>query len=459
MQAEEALKLIMDKKFFLDCPQMLLSPQLSTSSRKSYSGAGFVSQNEEGHFILKIYGVEGLSPFECIEDFFNIKSGEIINEEYYYELSATDISGKQWKAKWIWLDIHSGQPGSVIHGQTDELIYSYQLPKSVEHYFVDIYFPGDIDIPCNTTTKLEKEVDGEKRLQSYNLNIAKFKACGFEFGLEKETDWLNFNILSNKKEITEATIMRFNETLQFVLGRSLYWVVLVVINGDRRTLTVRTSKQKGQKARIGPPIAMQQCRGTPTMVWILFQKYLEYIRDYRENSWHPLSYWIHTVIESGAASFDIERLVLSVAIEGVLKSQFSELKPTDSTLESQINKAKLIILQSDLQDNFKKRVEGALGSMSKPRAKDWLHILKEQGFVRDELVKGYGKLRDSSAHGDLVSGMQMQTDFDQYAAALVLFYHLIFSAINYRGEYTDYSSRNYPLKQFPHALMEIKADC
>ena len=79
--------------------------------------------------------------------------------------------------------------------------------------------------------------------------------------------------------------------------------------------------------------------------------------------------------------------------------------------------------------------------MSKPRAKDRLHILKEQGFVRDELIKEYEKLRNSCAHGDLVSGMQMQTDLDQYAAAIVLFYHLIFSAINYSGEYTDYSSR------------------
>jgi hypothetical protein len=115
MQAEEALKLIMDKKFVLDCPQLLLSPQLSTSSRKSYSGAGFVSQDEEGHFILRIYGVEGLQPFEGIEDFFSIKAGEIISEEYYYELSATDISGKQWKAKWIWRHAHIKEYEDLRH--------------------------------------------------------------------------------------------------------------------------------------------------------------------------------------------------------------------------------------------------------------------------------------------------------------------------------------------------------
>jgi hypothetical protein len=60
MQAEEALKLIMDKKFVLDCPQMLLSPQLSTSSRKSYSGAGFVTQNPEGGLVFKIYCNDGV---------------------------------------------------------------------------------------------------------------------------------------------------------------------------------------------------------------------------------------------------------------------------------------------------------------------------------------------------------------------------------------------------------------
>jgi hypothetical protein len=63
MRAEEALKLIMDPKFVLDCPQMLLSPQLSTSAQKNYRGAGSVGQNPDGELVFKIYCPEGLSLF------------------------------------------------------------------------------------------------------------------------------------------------------------------------------------------------------------------------------------------------------------------------------------------------------------------------------------------------------------------------------------------------------------
>jgi hypothetical protein len=47
MQAEEAIKLIVGKHFVLDCPQMSLTPQLSSTLQKGYSGPGFINQNDE----------------------------------------------------------------------------------------------------------------------------------------------------------------------------------------------------------------------------------------------------------------------------------------------------------------------------------------------------------------------------------------------------------------------------
>jgi hypothetical protein len=170
MQAEEALKLMMDKKFVLDCPQMLLSPQLSTSSKKSYSGAGFVSQNPEGGLVFKIYCNDGVIShlFEDIEDFNSIKSGEILGEEHFYSLLATDINGREWKSQWIDPDTHFGSKGSVIKGKIKELFYTDQLYNPTEGYSAEIYFPGDIDIPCNRTSKVEKIVDGKKELFQAN---------------------------------------------------------------------------------------------------------------------------------------------------------------------------------------------------------------------------------------------------------------------------------------------------
>lgn len=222
MQAEEALKLIMDKKFVLDCPQMLLSPQLSTSSRKSYSGAGLVSQNPEGGVVFKIYCNDGVIShlLEDIEDFNSIIPGKILGKEHYYSLLATDITGRQWTSQWIDPDTHFGPKGSVIKGKIKELFYTDQIHNPKEGYSADIYFPGDIEIPCNITSKVAKAVDSEESAL-YKHNIAKFDACGLVFQFEKEDKYLIVRVRSKSKEITNASIMRFTEALQFVLAHSL----------------------------------------------------------------------------------------------------------------------------------------------------------------------------------------------------------------------------------------------
>jgi hypothetical protein len=447
MKAEEALKLIMDRRFVLDCPQIVLSPHKPTSSRKGYRGPGFITQNEDGNLTFKICSIEG-SPIDDLERFFSVKPGEILDEEHYYSLLATDINGRQWEARWIDPNPNYGPAGCFVHGIIKELHHEENLPESGEGYFSEIYFPGEIRIPCNTTSEVEKVIDGEKRSWFGNMNIAKFGACGFEFELEQEKGWLAVRVKSESRKITSISIIRFSEALQFILARSLSWAVLEIISGQNIKITIRPLNKNDKKLIIGPPISLQQCLDKPDIIWTLFKKYLEYVIDYQKDSWHPIFWWLNKIIESQSSSIDVEALVRSVAIEGILKSEFSDLNDLDENLQSQIDKIKDIISKSDLEENFKKRLNGSLGSMFNLRPKDRLHILKSRGLINDAHIKEYGKLRDSSTHGDLVSEIHLQEFFNQCNSVLVLFYHLIFTAIGYKGPYTDYSTYGFPLKDF-----------
>lgn len=445
---------IMENRFTIDCTQLTLTPQSDDTSKKIHEGSGFIGQSQDGSFSLKIYCNGDISPMDVFSRL-NLPLGEIINEQHYYRLSAKDIKGRQWEAKSILPDIHAGPhpAGYIVNARIRELSYSSgDLYDEVDGYYAGIYFPGDITIPCNTITKVEKIVDGEQRSYSGNLNISKFNACGIDFEIEKEADWLMLRALSNTKSIDDAAVVRFAESLQFVLAKSLSWSIVELFHRRTKKVKVRSCKRNVDQSRIQPPIQFQSVDPSNN-VWSLFSKYLGHVINYNNNVlWHPIFRWIHAVIESGCSSIDTESLILSVAVEGLLNEEFNKLEFRSTELEAQIEKVRCIILQSDLEQTFKDRLLGSFGGMLKPRAKDLLHILKDRDLINALLLKEYGKLRDSSAHGEVADSSKFQVHLDRCAAVLVLFYHLIFLAIGYTGPYTDYSTHGFPVKEFKSLL-------
>lgn len=438
---------IMENRYSIDCVQLMLTPQLPGTDQKKHQGAGLISQTSDGSFSLKMYCNGNVSPQDVFSRL-NWKAGELIHEEYYYALTATDIKGRQWDAKWIIPDIHSGPDpnGYIIYANLRELSFSSDLYTEVSTYYAGIYFPGDISIPFNTVVTIEKMVDGQKRSSSGNLNVSKFTVCGIEFEIEKDVGWLLLSALSDTT-IDDALIMRLVESLQFVLARPLSWSIVELIHGKTRKVRVKSSQRNVDKSRVQPPVHFQVVDRLDK-VWTLFGRYLIHTKTYDEELWHPLFRWIHAVIESGCSSLDTESLILSVAIEGLLREEFDNLDYRNSELQKQIEDARCVIEKSSLQPSFKNRVLGLFGNMLKPRAKDSLHILKNKNLLDPRLLEEYDKLRNSTAHGELADSSKFQVHLDRCAAVLVLFYHIIFLTIGYSGPYTDYSTRGFPEKEF-----------
>jgi hypothetical protein len=438
---------IMENKYSIDCVQLVLSPHLPGKGQKTHEGAGLISQTPNGSFLLKMYCSGNISPDDVLSRL-DWKAGEIIHEEYYYHLTATDINGRQWEAKSIIPDIYLGLDTNryIVHADIRELSYSSDLYDDVPAYSAAIYFPGDINVPFNTGVAVEKIVDGQNRSSSMKLNISKFSACDMKFELEKDVDWLTLNALSNTT-IDDPLLMRMTESLQFVLARTLSWSIIELIHGKKRKVRVRSSQRNVVKSRVQPPIHFQQVDPS-NKVWSLFGRYLSRTKGYTKELWHPIFRWIHAVIESGCSSLDTESLILSVATEGLLRDEFYNVHYGSAQLKTQIDDTRYIIAKLGLEKTFKDRVLGFLGNMLKPRAKDFLHILKDKNLVDSKLIEEYDKLRNSSAHGELADSSKFQIHLDRCAAALVLFYHIIFLAIGYSGPYTDYSTPGYPEKEF-----------
>jgi hypothetical protein len=163
---------------------------------------------------------------------------------------------------------------------------------------------------------------------------------------------------------------------------------------------------------------------------------------------------IHSVLKSGEASVEAEGLTLSVAIEGLLNENFSNLASQNDDFGKNLSEAKTIICSSQINPEIKKRLNGFMGAMQKPRGKDHLYFLRDANLIQNDLIESWEKLRNPSAHGDydVADWRDVQKYIDRCSSALVLFYQLIFLAIGYQGKFTDYSKEGFPTEIFGKKL-------
>ena len=108
---------------------------------------------------------------------------------------------------------------------------------------------------------------------------------------------------------------------------------------------------------------------------------------------------------------------------------------------------------TSLSPRFRERLNGALTDKLKPRAIDTLFRLRDQCGLDGTLIDAWERLE---------TGLSRKTEYihgDRGFLMLcyrvtVLFFHLVFLLIGYKGKYTDYGAVNWRLKEFGLELAE-----
>jgi hypothetical protein len=90
--------------------------------------------------------------------------------------------------------------------------------------------------------------------------------------------------------------------------------------------------------------------------------------------------------------------------------------------------------------------------LTKPRAGDRLKVLIQANAITEQQYEAWKKLRNRSAHGNQNDGLSHQKFMNLLTEVEVLFYHLIFHAIRYKGLYVDYSAAGWTTKEYPPKL-------
>ena len=437
--------------FELNCPLIEINPYTSDTKKTSLKGSGVITMNENGHFDLKVFIPEVLPITEVFEKQ-KWKAGEIIGDEYFYNVIAHDIKGGIWSAERFIPDKNSCTKGSMVIGKLPELHCTQKTDIAKKKHLFQMFFNESIKIPMNTAVTTEVKIDDSIRNTKTSISLARFLVNGIQIEIDKQDNCTILTAASEEVELSDVIISRVFESFCFVTAYSRSWSMLSIRRNGEYITKVRAIADSNIKTRTQPPIAFQDVVPSHS-VWLLFDTYFKYISLNAEHPQHPLSVLLRSVLESGKASLDVEALTLSVSIESLLNENLMSQYIVTKELENNLKNAKALIKSSaGLDAEFKNRMYGMIGSMKKARAKDVLFILRDNGCLDKELIDTYGNLRNKSTHGNQTSGADIQNYFNQTSAVLVLFYQLIFLVIGYIGEYTDYGTYNYPTNKFNRKL-------
>ena len=375
--------------------------------------------------------------------------GKLIDRTNYYSLKSFDFAGNTWTANSIMPDINGGidYDSFLVTGNFTRLYCHREESHEYKGTTLKLFYKGKYKIPCNTITKSKHIIGSEDRGTSSSYNVAQFNIDNIEFEILSEDDRLIVYIFSQREELTKITAQRIHEALQFVLVNISPWDIFLIQKSNVQETVFRTVPKPLQKSRVQPPLHFDAVDRDGN-VWKLFELYLRYSFSHQNEDWHPLFVLIHKVIESGKASIEAYALTLAVSIEGLLKLFFHEIALPKDEFMKKIKEANDDIKQSGIDENLKSRLQGMLGAMKMPRAKDRLYYLRQSGIVEERLVKSWDNMRNSSAHSDSIDLSEIQNYLNDCSAMCVLFYQLIFYTIGYVGEYTDYSVYGYPKKKY-----------
>jgi len=148
------------------------------------------------------------------------------------------------------------------------------------------------------------------------------------------------------------------------------------------------------------------------------------------------------------SSIEAQALTIGVAVEAILKAEYAQYGMPDETFLSELKSLGELIEQQQFKSNIGKRVSGVLGNMAGSSAEDKMKALIHRGLITDHHKAAWKKIRHSAAHAEYLNPESLQEHFTLCNQVLALAYLLIFGAIGYEGEYTDYGDVGWPTRAY-----------
>lgn len=448
----EEIEQIRSRTWHLDCPVIRLTRH-GGAKDVVCEGTGEIRLTSDGlvtyRLITKLRGERAseLDPLDLV-------AGVLLPEEKYLDLTVEDVSGRAWTSFRIRPDnIISGPAGDVITGVLATLEHRQTLPIKPSGSQFSWWTSESLKIPTNQDTVTKVSVArGKRKPESHKRDVWSFRCLGIDFLIRPDGEGTSIEAIDRKNVATEMFPRRVSETLQFVLGRPLNWMISQERRAEQVVTRVSSVGVIPPTARIRPPIArtwvLEGNNITSKYHKRLFERYLRHTLDSPERQ-HHLWGFLNTASEVRATSFiDVHGLVLGVAIEVILKREFPSLGTPKRSVKSHIEAVKEYIKQWSGPDFIEARLRDLSANLTQIRAADRLQALAAAGAINPGYIRAWKRLRNVNAHA-FQSGELGAKQVYLIQQCTVLLYQIIFHAIGYKGVYTDYATPGWPLRMYP----------
>lgn len=429
------------RTFDLSLPRCELR-QCGVSSPLIYSGAGFVRQESDGRLVLRMFAAKEVDEGARLAHIFSNSfiPGVLIPDTDYYDFTATDQGGHTWRAERQSIEEIFGV-GHEIHVQLRWLEKIEDIGKPGDAVGQGWFIPGSFELPWHIQTRTERKM---------SVDRFEFEDSAFAWKAHKAEAGLNLH-LAVKDPSLELHAKRFLHALGMLLGQILEPLVSYQV-GDGRFITRIHPLPSTTPARLTGPMELQLYEHHDAHRFLACCMH-------RADRQYPVPtdqflilyrFWYRV---ARARSTDIENssLVLSVAIEGVLKALFHSRYDTDAEFGLLLQAGMPAIEKLAAHPRVRVLLLKSLENAALPKPKDTMQRLKEQGVLTQEHIKAWKDLRHAGAHGALLEDDKgkFQRQLDRYFCCLDLFYRMVFVAVGYRGQYVDRSKPGWPKSTFP----------
>jgi len=442
---QDEVAAIKDKRWQLDFNLMKL---VKNDSSHCIEGPGYIRIEPDGRMLFKLYPTNPLDNEQYFK-WYNERFVKLIPHEKCYNLKATDVYNRTWEAINVLPagDLFSSGIIPAVTGNIHGYLKGYsQSPYKHAHGQLSFRCFEKYDFPFNLGTDKYDDEDGKPVKIGGSLDTAKFSINDLDFFLRNKDEQFFVTITSKIPTIPSIIETRAIEALQFLLGHAIDWRVLEKHENGVECITIKCFPPV--VGAIYPPIKYRGPKEAD--YWQLYTRYFEYIcRNKDEKNWHPISIFIHRILEAKKASIEIQCLAISVMVEGLLRTEFGDLaKPPDDLL-NWVDKVEVSLVQSGTPPEIAKRMARVVESMKTPRPSDQLQDLLMKELITEKEKITWTKLRNSSTHPERAFFENFEEAVDAFDTVLTLFYKLIFYLIGYSGKYTDYGTPDMHDAVFP----------
>ncbi|EOI3556008.1 hypothetical protein ACMSZQ_002312 [Cronobacter dublinensis] len=402
--------------------------QQKEESPQVFNGSGFFYY-KDGNPYLKFLHNELNSQHKAFPTYSNLDVGTLIGEEYFFELTATDLDGNTWHA--INIDPFPGIKASQQGIRIDCKLHELKMINTNDHsqFSTTFFVPQKLRIPCNKFQELG-EYGSRRTRSSFDLN-------GIKVTILLEDNYTKIELISE----TEFSLDDASTILESfsVASGLLLTPALIIFQGSKskefvfRKIDSRYNLQLMEFIPRSHPYHLKE--------WITFSE--AYIKTF-QNDKTFYYYWVK-IFNAHQADLENETLSLTVSIEGLVNKFFSQLKKVDTEFRDLCNECLPEINKLNINDRVKKSIVALLQRSGSASVKGALFSLVEAGIIPKELVDDWAKARNKSAHAEQFHKDSWQENIRKYTSCITLFYFLLSYHINYTGLFCHYHLPNAPL--------------